>query len=214
MFSHKASIALISTFGMGAARLNTSNSAPRKFHHSVLVSATLAGFLGLAGCTQGADPDPVSAVEGDAAQASASSAAPAAIKPAISLNTLMVKFVDQAADPIWTAAVEPPKTDADWEQVEYHATQLATTGTLMRVGGTGAMDMEWASDPAWAPFTDKMTEAALRAAIAAREKNVAEIQAAGDEIVLNCEGCHRAFKLDLPTEGLATHLARGVITQP
>jgi hypothetical protein len=176
------------------------------------VSAILAGLLGLAGCDQGAGSGQTAAPP-EATATALAPAAPAAIKPAVSLNTLMVKFVDQAADPIWTAAVNPPKTDAEWEQVEYHATQLATTGTLMRVGGTGMMDMEWATDPAWAPFTDKMTEAALRAATAARAKNVEEIQAAGDEIVLNCEGCHRAFKLDLPTEGLATHLARGVIKQ-
>lgn len=169
------------------------------------------GIFVLAGCSEPAGTE-TTGQAAPAPQPVAQVAAP--IKPAISLNTLMVKFVDQAADPIWTAAVDPPKTDADWEQVEYHATQLATTGTLMRVGGTGVMDREWASDPAWAPFTDKMTDAALRAAAAARDKNVAEIQAAGDEIVLNCEGCHRAFKLDLPTEGLATHLARGIITQP
>lgn len=182
---------------------------------AILCTCTLAACmsLGLSGCER----SPVSSPEPEAAPASVegppSTIAPP-IKPAISLNVLMVNFVDQAADPIWTAAVEPPKSDADWEQVEYHAIQLATTGTLMRIGGTGPMDGAWAADPAWVPFTEKMTEAALRAATAARGRNIAAIQAAGDEIVLNCEGCHRAFKLDLPTEGLATHLARGVITQP
>jgi hypothetical protein len=135
------------------------------------------------------------------------------IKPAISFNVLMVKFVDQAADPIWTAAVNPPKTDAEWEQVEYHAIQLATTGTLLRVGGTGPKDEQWRHSPGWATFADKMTEGALAAVRAAREKNVAAIEKAGDQIVLNCEACHRAFKLKLPTQGLATHLTRGIITE-
>jgi Cytochrome C' len=169
----------------------------------VLVSALL-----LSGCNQAPAPETTPAETRTAA-----SADPAAgIKPAISFNQLMVKFVDQAADPIWNAAVTPPKTDAEWEQIEFHAVQLATTGTLLRVGGTGSMDTEWASAPDWAPFADKMTQAALAAAQAARNKDVAALQAAGDDIVLNCEGCHRAFKLELPTEGLATHLARGVIT--
>jgi hypothetical protein len=167
----------------------------------------LAGTLLLAACSQAPAPEAAKPT----ATASATGAPP--IKPAISFNVLMVKFVDQAADSVWTAAVEPPKTAADWEQVEYHATQLAATGTLLRVGGTGARDMEWTNSPGWATFTDKMTESALAAAQAAKAKDVAALQKAGDNLVLNCEGCHREFKLDLPTEGLATHLSRGIITQ-
>lgn len=169
----------------------------------------LASALLLTGCNQAPAPE-ATAPAADTA-ASASTAPP--IKPAISFNVLMVKFVDQAADPVWTAAVEPPKTDAEWETVEYHATQLAVTGTLMRVGGTGPKDMEWTNSPGWASFTDKMTEGALAAVQAAKNKDLAALQKAGDDIVLNCEGCHREFKLDLPTEGLATHLTRGILTE-
>lgn len=173
---------------------------------------TIRGLLAFttlaAGCSNSPEPATPPAESPPAALESSSPT----IKPAISFNSLMVKFVDQAADPIWTAAVKPPKTAAEWEQVEYHAIQLATTGTLMRVGGTGPMDAEWSMAPGWAVFTDKMTEGALAAAQAARNKDVAAIQAAGDQIVLNCEGCHRVFKLALPTEGLATHLTRGIIT--
>lgn len=173
------------------------------------VPAALASALLLSACSQAPAPEPAA----PAADASASASSAPPIKPAISFNVLMVKFVDQAADPVWTAAVEPPKTDADWETVEYHATQLAVTGTLMRVGGTGPKDMEWTNSPGWASFTDKMTEGALAAVQAAKNKDLAALQKAGDDIVLNCEGCHREFKLDLPTEGLATHLTRGIITE-
>lgn len=132
------------------------------------------------------------------------------IKPVVSINVLMVKFVDQAADVIWTAAVSPPKCDAEWEQVEYHATQLATTGTVLRIGGTGPMDMVWRNSPGWAPFANAMTKYALAAAKAARDKNVAELKTAGDALVLNCEACHQAFKPELPTQGIITHLSHAV----
>jgi hypothetical protein len=135
----------------------------------------------------------------------------AAIKPVISYNVLMVKFVDQAADVIWTAAVKPPKNDAEWEQVEYHATQLATTGTILQVGGLGPRDMEWRNSPTWSVFADKMTAFALAAAQAARKKDVAGVKRAGDGLILNCEGCHRAFKPEIPTQGIATHLSHAVI---
>ena len=126
----------------------------------------------------------------------------------------MVMFVDQAADPIWNAALKPPRTDKGWEQIEYHAIQLATTGTLLQVGGTGPMDMKWTNSPGWVPFTQQMSQVALAAAEAARNRNVQALQDAGDQLVLNCEACHRQFKPDLPTEGLPTHLSRGIITAP
>jgi len=136
--------------------------------------------------------------------------AAAQIKPVISVNALMVKFVDQAADTIWTAAVHPPKRECEWQQVEYRATQLATTGTLLRVGGTGPLDMQWRDSPRWAPFADKMTALALAAAQAAREKNVAAIKTDGDALILNCEACHRAFKPEIPSQNIVTHLSHAV----
>jgi hypothetical protein len=189
--------------------LKSTGGCKMKFEQLFRISGpfALTSALLLSACSQAPAPEAAK----PAATASTTSAP--SIKPVISYNQLMVKFVDQAADPIWNAAVTPPKTDAEWQEVEYHAMQLATTGTLLRIGGTGMMDMEWTNSPGWSSFTDKMTEASLAAAKAAREKDVAAIQAAGDEIVLNCEGCHREFKLDLPTEGLATHLTRGIITE-
>jgi hypothetical protein len=129
------------------------------------------------------------------------------IKPAISINEMMVAFVDQAADAIWTAAASPPKKACEWQQVEYHAIQLATSGTLLRVGGTGTLDMQWKDAPRWAPLADKMTDLALAAARAAKTKNVAELKKVGDELILNCEGCHRAFKPEVPTQNILTHLS-------
>lgn len=129
------------------------------------------------------------------------------IKPVISFNLLMVDFVDQASDAIWTAAVHPPKRKCEWDQVEYRATQLATTGTLLRVGGTGPLDMAWAASPRWAMYADNMTQIALAAAKAAREKNIAELNKVGGELDSNCEACHREFKPEIPTQNIATHLS-------
>ncbi len=133
--------------------------------------------------------------------------APTPIKPVVSVNVLMVKFVDQAADAIWTAAVKPPKNACEWEQVEYRATQLATTGTLLKVGGIGPMDMQWRNSSGWSPFADRMTDFALRAAQAAANHDLPALKTVGDQLILNCEACHRAFKPAIPTQGIATHLA-------
>jgi hypothetical protein len=138
-------------------------------------------------------------------------AAPAAqISPVVSINVLMVMFVDQAADAIWTAAAYPPKRACEWEQLEYRATQLATTGTLLKLGGTGSQDMQWRSSPDWGRYADGMTQYALAAAQAAKVKDIAAIKILGDSLIDNCEACHRVFKPDLPTQGIATHLTHGV----
>jgi hypothetical protein len=146
--------------------------------------------------------------EKSAAQTSALVAAP--IKPVVSVNVLMVKFVDQAADAVWTAAVHPPARACEWQQVEYRAIQLATTGTLLREGGTGPLDMQWRDSPRWGFFADKMSSLALAAAQAARDKDVGAMRKVGDELIRNCEACHRQFKPEIPTQNISTHLSHAV----
>lgn len=169
----------------------------------------LCAILGLAAAVvgDGAIGDAHAQVAGGAASAD-TRADP--IKPVVSFNVLMVKFVDQAADSIWSAAVHPPHKQCEWDQVEYRATQLATTGVLLRVGGTGPLDMQWQSSPRWAPFADNMTQLALDAARAARDHNLAALKTAGDALVLNCEACHRQFKPEIPTQNIVTHLSHAV----
>ena len=133
--------------------------------------------------------------------------AASAIKPVTTFNVLMVEFVDQASDAIWDAATAPPKKACAWEQVEFHATQLATTGTLLRVGGTGPMDAKWLASPQWSTFADRMTEISMAAAKAAKAKDAAALKKAGDDLVVNCEGCHKAFKPEIPTQNITTHLS-------
>jgi hypothetical protein len=169
----------------------------------LLRTAALLAIAGPAMPQQGA------AVAAPVVPPATSAAAPAAapIKPVVSINVLMVKFVDQAADAIWTAAVKPPKNQCEWEQVEYRATQLATTGTLLKLGGTGDKDMQWRNSAGWAGFADNMSAFALQAAQAAAAKDLPTLRTLGDKLILNCEACHRAFKPELPTQGIATHLA-------
>ena len=49
---------------------------------------------------------------------------------------------------------------------------------------------------------EKMGEAALAANAAAKQKNLEALVAANSALVESCESCHKAFKPDLPTEGI------------
>ena len=117
----------------------------------------------------------------------------------ISLNEVMVALVNHAADPIWQADWDAPQTDSEWRDVEHRAYQVQVGGALLQFPGTGPLDDEWVSDPAWNTFAQQMSDAGRRAVNAARSQDGTLIRRAGDELVESCEACHMAFKPDLPT---------------
>jgi hypothetical protein len=128
---------------------------------------------------------------------------PPSMPPAVSINELMVAWIDHSGHELWD--VEPegraPKTDADWRAVERHATQLAASGTLIALGGTGQADAGWARSPLWTKYSQELTNAGLGALAAARSRNFEQLVQANGRLVDVCEGCHSEFKPAVPTEG-------------
>jgi cytochrome c556 len=129
----------------------------------------------------------------------------AAPTPVLSFNELMVTMVDNAGHVLWDAEKDEfaPRNDADWMELQNHATQVAAASTLIQVAGTGPTDAVWARDPRWREFSQTMAEAAMSGRRAATQKNLKGVVAANTALVQSCEGCHDAFKPDLPTEGIA-----------
>lgn len=76
----------------------------------------------------------------------------------ISLNAVMVALVDHSARPIWSAADKKPKTDADWGEIEYHASQIMIAGTVINIPGTGPADAGWVVQPEWLAFSKQLTD--------------------------------------------------------
>ena len=60
----------------------------------------------------------------------------------VSIDALMVTWIDNSAHVLWNVerASHAPKNDADWLEIQEHATQLAAAGTLIQLGGTGQPD--------------------------------------------------------------------------
>jgi hypothetical protein len=119
-----------------------------------------------------------------------------------SINALMVALVDHSAHQIWEAGSATDLTDRDWETAEQHAIQLAASGTLISLGGTGIADAGWVSSPAWQDWARKMTDAALAARAAIQAYDQESLNAVGSTLLDTCQGCHLAFKPEVPTEGL------------
>ncbi len=165
----------------------------------VLVGLLASGWvMGCGEQEQQAAESPAATVE--PAPAAAASVAPVMRLP-VSLNTVMVAMVNQAADPIWVAAWHSPETDKDWRELERRAVQLELGGALLGVPGTGPLDDTWVANPDWQKWSAQLRDVGAGAVRAVKARDIGKISAVGDEIVEICEGCHMDFKLALPTGG-------------
>jgi hypothetical protein len=168
-----------------------------KLHDAVLIGAL--GACLAAGCSAPAEKPQPSAAQG----VTAANSAPA-VQSAVSINAEMVRVVDHAAHQLWNVEKEgmAPKTDADWENIIEHATQIAAAGALIRLEGTGPNDRTFVQQPDWQKFGAAVSNAGLAALKAAEAKNQGALVAANGQLVEACEGCHKRFKPALPSEGI------------
>ena len=125
----------------------------------------------------------------------------------VSINEIMVALVNQAADPIWVADWKSPQSDRDWRNLEYLGYQLEIAGALLTLPGTGPMDKEWVTKPGWQEYAKALSSAGDAAKKAASQRDVSQLHAAGNQIVSVCEGCHKEYKLALPTGGIFGELS-------
>ena len=148
----------------------------------------------ISGCSPAPEPPKAAAAEIPRA---------AAVLPAVSINALMVSWIDHSGHELWDVEQNgrAPKNDADWRNVERHATQLAASGTLVALGGTGQADPGWAQSPDWRKHSQDLTNAGLAALDAAHKKDFEALVKANGQLVDSCESCHKEFKPALPTEG-------------
>jgi len=167
-----------------------------KLDLTVRTAAAMTALL-LAACGSG------TATKDTQAAAAPPAAASAPVLP-VSLNAVMVALVDDSSDAIFEAATKAPKTDEQWRNLEYHAYQMAVHGTTIKLAGTGPFDAKWVADPRWAVFADDMAGTGMEALRLAQEK-VSDSEAwwvVGNKLVEACEGCHKAFKPDIPSMGI------------
>jgi hypothetical protein len=166
-----------------------------------IVIAALTG-LGLSCSAAPAPPAP----QPSPAPAAPPPAAPTVLNPTVSINEVMVDVIDHAGHNLWQAERKgkAPKTDQDWDNIEEHAVQLLSAATVITVGGTGPNDKVWVNTPSWREHAKKLSDAAAEAMNAGQNKKFDALVAANGKIVDACEGCHKEFKPNLPSEGI-TH---------
>lgn len=127
-----------------------------------------------------------------------------AVAPSTSINAVMVGLVDHAAHHLWDLSGDgmAPQSDEDWEEVTHHAIQLIAGGSYITFGGTGQLDANWVEQAGWQAWSRDVSDAGLLAYEAALSRDLDGVLAAGDSLILTCEGCHADYKPALPTEGI------------
>lgn len=119
-----------------------------------------------------------------------------------SLNAVMVAVVDWAAHEVWEAGYAETMTGRNWLTVKQYAVELLASGTLVSLGGNGRADRGWVQNEEWQDWTAQMIEVTKEILTAIDAKDQGALRDAGQRLVETCEGCHAAFKPDIPTEGI------------
>lgn len=109
----------------------------------------------------------------------------------MSINELMVTEMTPATDTLW--GIEDPQTAEEWQVFVDAAEVVIDAGKTVKLGGTGPNDDEWASGPDWQVFADRLIGAGEDALVAAQNKDLEAMYAAGELLYPPCEECHIQF---------------------
>jgi Cytochrome C' len=165
----------------------------------ISIGIVALGVAALGGCSPTTPAE--TATASPKAPAPTAAAHPAITLP-VSINAVMVALVDHASEPLWVDAYKKARTADGWRETEYDAYQMAVSGKLIQLAGTGPNDAAWVVEPEWKESADTMTSAGMDALKAAQAKDTKALAAAGDKLVAACETCHKKFKPGLTSMGL------------
>ena len=141
--------------------------------------------------------------QGSAADAGAAAAATARLP--VSINAVMVALTDRSAEPYWSASQKRPRTQKDWDFLQYYATDIALAGFVIATPGTGQLDAGWVQEPQWRERARMLTAIGMQALAAVKAKDQTRMRSAGDQLVRLCNDCHAQFKPDIPSQGIIMH---------
>jgi hypothetical protein len=162
-------------------------------------SSTIFGLAAIAALTACA---PAKTEAPPAEPATTATPAAASITLPVSINAIMVSLVDHASEPLWLDAYEPPTTADRWLEAQYNAYQMAISGKLIQLAGTGPNDADWVVDPQWIKMSNELSAAGMDALQASLAQDTAALNTAGDRLVAACEACHKQFKPGLTSMGI------------
>jgi hypothetical protein len=110
-----------------------------------------------------------------------------AFKPVATVKQVMLGITVPASNAVWAVPGEAPADDAAWQAVEASALAVAESGNLLLMKPRAVDEAEWRQ------FALALVDAGVKAAEAARAKDVDQTSVAGDDMYNVCEQCHAKY---------------------
>lgn len=106
------------------------------------------------------------------------------------MSELMVDFIYPASDAVFYIATRTPTTSEEWAVLQGQTLMLAESANLLMMPGRARDTDQWMRD---AVLMLDGAEAAYRAA---KDRDVAGVEAASDALYESCVTCHRHYRPD------------------
>ena len=110
----------------------------------------------------------------------------ATVKPVATVKQIMQTMTAPLSDAVFSAASEPPKTDAQWAALRGTALALAESGKRLMIGPR-------AGDKAWMKMAQQQVDAAHAVTKTAGAKDADALSRAGDALYDTCASCHARY---------------------
>lgn len=109
----------------------------------------------------------------------------------VTVRQVMISAITPATNTLWGAEESP--SDADWQRLRDSAVVVIATGTLIKTGGSGTDDAQWAAEKGWQDLADVMIDAAADALAAAEARDIDALMTATEVMYPPCEDCHARY---------------------
>lgn len=103
------------------------------------------------------------------------------------VKQVMLTMTIPSSEVIFSAASDPPKDDAGWQELRRNALVLAESGTALMTGGLAR------DNSTWMEIARALVAEAQATATAADTKNGEALAQAGDDVYTTCETCHMKY---------------------
>lgn len=113
---------------------------------------------------------------------------PAAAQSVGTMSELMSKFIYPASDAVFYITTRPPSTNSQWNELQGQTLMLAESANLLMMPARARDEEQWMAD------AKLLREAGAAAFKAAKNKDLAALDALNDQLYQSCTTCHLHYR--------------------
>jgi hypothetical protein len=104
------------------------------------------------------------------------------------MSELMIKIIYPASDPVFYITTRTPTTDVQWGELQAQTLMLAESANLLMMPAHARDQDRWMAD------AKLLREAGAAAFKAAKNKDLAALEALNDQLYQSCTTCHMHYR--------------------